>query len=551
MGLVVCPEVHAAQAGREIFAAGGNAADAAVAAAFVQCVTNPMACGLGGTASIYYFHAKSSDNVIINAESTIGSGAIPADWVNRPHGMRLGASVTFTLSSRANEIGWAAATLPSFVRGCQRLYERFGSRKLSWTELLDPAIRLAKSGFSIPAYSAAMWQYLNLNGTAKDRYSFNDDAAAIYLRPDGLPFQAGDWFVQKALASTLSRLGEKGANDFYDGEIGYLAASDFKEHGGLLTMSDFRSYDVRYDEPLSGRFREFSLAAQPFSNGSQIIELLQILGHFDLVGLGHNSIDYIDLVTRCMRVAFTDQMKAHDPSDTAVERFERVLISSDRASYWAKRIKQGGRAKGSSHRTRRGTTQIIAGDDDGNFAAMNHSIGDGGGSRVVTKGLGFLYNQFMVHFNPEPGQPDFARPGRRMVGGSPLALLKDEKPILVIGSLGGTRIVSSIVQAVINVIDFGMDMRTAVTVPRFHSQQGPELYVDPSLREWTVQGLSNLGHAVARSSYQSCPQAILARIDIGGLEGGSDPRWASTPEIGAYPGYDLTSDPAFIGRETT
>ncbi|MGH7487063.1 MAG: gamma-glutamyltransferase, partial [bacterium] len=158
MSLVVCPEIHAAKAGHDVFADGGNAIDAALCAAFVQGVTNHLLCGIGGTISIYVYQAGVRKDVYLNAEETMGSGTVPPDWASELLPGRAEASGRYRLRSRANDVGYQAAMVPGFVRGCWRAHELFGSGRVSWARVLAPAIRLAADGFDVPPYSAAFWR---------------------------------------------------------------------------------------------------------------------------------------------------------------------------------------------------------------------------------------------------------------------------------------------------------------------------------------------------------------------------------------------------------
>jgi gamma-glutamyltranspeptidase / glutathione hydrolase len=309
-----------------------------------------------------------------------------------------------------------------------------------------------------------------------------------------------------------------------------------------VSAEDLAAYRVVEDEPLRGEFQGLSLAAQPRSNGSHLIELLQILDCCELSNYEHNSAPYIETVAKAMRAAAADYRHVQGRYEDEVLELEAEHVAIGRAEAWAQRIAQGELIDlPPSAQLTRGTTALTAVDELGNVVSFNHSIGYGG-SGVVVSDLGFLLNGDMGHYNPRPGLPDSAEPGKRFSGGSPLLLLEDGVPLLAIGAPGGTRIVTSMVQSVLNALVFGMDMRTAVTAPRFHSQDGRQIFLEPSISSRTADELADRGWRVMRSQYQARPQAIYFRD--GRAEGGSDPRGQTSADIGQYPPYDVLLDPA-------
>jgi gamma-glutamyltranspeptidase / glutathione hydrolase len=548
MNLVVCPEIHAAKAGHDVFAEGGNAVDAAIAAAFVQGVTNHLLCGIGGTISIYIYRARDQREVYLNGEEAMGSGAVPASWASELLPGRSEASGRYRLRSRANDVGYKAIMVPGFVRGCWRAHQDFGGGSIGWDRILDPAIRLAANGFEVPPYSAAFWRdfYSQEEKSRTDdhvtpRWDVSSGSKELMQRPDGRPYEQGERFVQQDLARTLKRLAAAGGDDFYSGEIGRAIADAFERNESLVTADDLRAYVVDVDDPIRGSYRGMELAAQPYSNGSKIIEILQILDSFELASLGHNSAEYVDLVGKAMRAANADFLRVEGSTRSEIQPIEKEIASRERAGEWAGRIQRGDLIDVGAGVAARGTTHLTAGDDEGNVISLNHSIGYGG-SGVVVDGLGFLMNGDVGHYNPVPGNHDSVVPGKKFLGGSSLAVHRDGRPYIVLGAPGGTRIVTSIVQSVLNVVEFGMDMQTAVTAPRFHSQDRLRIFLEPGVDERTAESLRAIGREVLRSTYHARPQAI--RFIGERLEGGSDPRGQLSRDIGAYPDYDPARDPA-------
>lgn len=519
--LIVCPELHAAKTGGDFLARGANAVDAAIAAAFVQGVENPFACGIGGGISLYYWERASNRDHMIKAESTLGSIPFPNGWEER---------------GDANDVGYQSVGVPGFVEGCRVAFERFGSGRFSWAELLAPSIALARGGVELSALAQRQWDYVRAGDTLRSlppRLHTTEEARRLYYRSDGSPMEQGDTLRQVELADTLERLATSGALDFYRGKIADDIAADFAAHDGLITIDDLHDFDVEIDEPVRGTYRGLTLAAQPFSNGGHLIEALQIADHFDLTSLGHNTPAYIDTVAKIMRAASADFGRVRDADRAQFEPLERDNISPDRAASWAEQIKGG--APISTARPgapTQGTTHLHCVDEEGNVVSHNHSIGCGG-SGVITPGLGFLYNN--------DANDGGSWGSKRFIGaGSPLMVFDGSDPFMIAGAPGGTRIATSVIQSVLNVIDFDMDMQTAVTAPRLHSEDGQAIYLEHAFKERVAEALRSMGNDVVRNRYHARPQGILWRRDTERLEAGSDPRVGGA--VGMYPPYDWASD---------
>lgn len=530
--MIVCPEPLAAKAGEEIFAAGGNAVDAAVAAAFVQGVVNPLLCGLGGTGLFYYHDQASQRGTVLNCEVAVGSRPVPAEWLTEYVG-RAETIGRYILISERNQVGHQSVMIPGFVAGCWSAYQRFGSGKLSWAELLSPAIQLAKDGFEVYPYIAAFWKVDSGGDASRERPGYpglltklaaTPAATAAYLKEDGNVYRTGDWLVQPDYAQTLQRLADAGGDDFYRGELAAQIMRDFDANDALFSATDLAAYEVLTSEPLAAPYRSYTISTtRPTSSGPQLIEMLRILEHFDVAALGHNSPDYIDLFARVQRAGFSDNMYVKGLSELEGERLAAMATSPERAWQWAESIRNGDRVIIQGEPIEPGTTHLTAIDNQRNVVSFTHSIGSGAGSGVVSPGLGFLFNNFLGHFNPLPGRPDSIEPGKRVSGVLPAIVFKDGAPYVGIGAPGGSRIITSVAQAIVNVLDFGMDMDTAVSVPRFHSEEDQLLYLEPAFAEETAEDLERLGNAVQRSTYMSRVQAVRV-LPEGRLEAGADPR---------------------------
>jgi len=539
--MIVCPEPLAAQAGQEIFAAGGNAADAAVAAAFAQGVTNPLLCGLGGTGLFLYHDGRAGRSTVLNCEVSIGSRPVPGHWQGE-YGGRAETIGRYILASEANQVGHQSVMVPGFVRGCWAAFRRFGSGTLSWGDLLAPAIRLARDGFTVYPYIAPFWHVESAGDTGAVRPGYpglmtklaaTPDARRIYLKEDGTPYAAGDWFVQADYARTLARLAEAGGDDFYHGEIARQIVADFDDHHGLFTAADVRDYAVEEQAPLHAIYRGYRLTTTPPSSpGCQLIEMLKILEHFDVGALSHNSPDYIDLFARIQRAGFGDNAQLKGTSSEAGRAIATHVTSDERAAWWAERIRQGERVVVRDGAIVPGTTHVTAVDRERNVVSFTHSIGSNAGAGVVTPGLGFLFNNFLGHFNPLPGQPDSIAPGKRLSGVLPAIVFRGETPYVALGAPGGSRIITAVAQAIVNVLDFDMGMDAAVRVPRFHSEEDQLLFLEPAFLDEVVAALGTKGNEVQRSTYMSRVQAIRI-ADTGNLEAGADPRGGAG--VGRWP----------------
>jgi gamma-glutamyltranspeptidase/glutathione hydrolase len=305
-----------------------------------------------------------------------------------------------------------------------------------------------------------------------------------------------------------------------------------------------REFTVEEDAPLEGEYHGLRLASQPLSTGAFLIEALQILEHFDLASLGHNSPEYIDLFAKVMRVCYADFCRLRGLDGDEKRHGENELIQLHYAERWAERIKEGDPVYVEFGEVTtppgHGTTALNAVDVEGTIVSHNHSIGIGG-SGVVTPGLGFLYNNDVQFYSPNPNDQRALRPRTRFPGnGSPLAIFDGDRPHLVVGAPCGSRIPTSILQTAVNVIDFGMDALTAVTVPRLHSEGARSILLEYSFKENISDRLRELGNSVERNRYHARPQVVVWRPDLDSLEAGSDPRCGGA--VGQSPTYHWAKD---------
>ncbi len=521
-GMVVCPETPAVEAGRQMLAKGGNAVDAAVATAFAQGVTNPLGCGIGGLAFIQVYSPAHDVCVYLNASVSIGSASDGRRFISGLTGRseRVGR---YLVEGDPNQFGYASIMTPGFVAGMGELAARFGSGRVSWSDLVAPAAALADEGFALYPYLA---QYYTFEGPDRPGYpdvfrklSRDPRASSQYL-PGGRIPALGATLRQPELARTLRRIAEAGADDFYRGGVGREMGDDFESHKTGVTRADLQRYAVRTEQPIVVGWRDLEFhASPPPSHGAILMAMLRSVEDLDLHSMGFNSPAYVDLLARVTNRAFADGIGVlADPAYASVP-VER-LLSKSRAQEVAAdltRAADGLYSGGPGH-----TTHVTAADTSGTIVAITHSIGSVTGAGVMTPGLGFLYNNFLGHFNPRPGFRDSIVPGKRVGGGCPTIVFHGERPVFAIGSSGGSRLISAVFQTILNVFIHGMDPQQAVSTPRFHCEQDGRLYLEPGFPDTTVTDLARRGYETVRTSYMGCNQAITLREGV--LAGGSDPR---------------------------
>lgn len=528
--MIVCPEPLAAEIGGRVLGRGGNAADAAVAAAFAQGVTNPFLCGLSGTAILLHMD-KAGHSTVINGECAIGSGPVPTSWVETLAG-RAETIGRFVLPSEDNQVGPSSAMVPGFVAACWELFHRLGSGKVPWAELIQPAIRLAADGFEVYPYIADAWSTL-ADGQAEARPGYpslkqkldrDAPARAIYLKGGTDSYRVGDVLKQPAYAATLERLAREGAQDFYQGKIGQVMAEDLERRGSLVRAADLASYRVVDQTVLTGTHGGMEIVTTPPpSPGVQILEMLAILERLDFQALRFDDPRTLDLLAQVMRAGFLDNRDIKAVLiEEAASWVERIMMPA-RLDLWAQRIRRGERVSGSPECQGTGTTHLVVVDGDGAAVSFTHSVGSVAGSGAVTPELGFFHNNFLGHFDPRPGRQMSILAGRRIGSGAPTIVRKDGRLRLVLGAPGGSRIITSILQTLLHVIDHRLTPSAAVTVTRVHSEEAFLVHLEPGWPETVKTQLALLGNTVHWNRYQARVQAIGVD-DADRLSAGPDPR---------------------------
>jgi len=509
MGIVVAPQPQAAEIALDVLRRGGNAVDAAVTCAFVQGVLDPQMCGIGGC-GVMLIHRHNGADVLLEFYSTAGSRAREDQWADifiREAADRYG----YVLEGHVNEVGYQSIGVPGTVAGLNEALRRFGT--ISWADAIAPAIPIARDGFPVSGFMHGYWttDYGPDVVPNRERIQVTPEAKRLYTH-DGELFAIGERFVQADMARTYERLAAKGAEDFYRGQIATEMADDFERNGGFITEEDLASYTVNVTEPLRGTYRGLGLvAAGAPAGGLTLLQMLNYLEGFDLAAAGWPSTEAARRLVEAMGWAVADrELHVADP------RFTDVPTG---------RLADKAYAAAARPHDRADTTQVCVVDDAGNAVSLTHTLGSASG--VVTPGLGFGYNDYMNCFDPRPGRPNSIKPGKTRVTMMTPTMVFDHGDLRIcVGAPGGTKIVTGILQTIVNVLDHGMTPVEAVSAPRVDFQ-GDVVQVEARIPLAVVRGLESHGYQVNRrtlnyDSYFSRPQVIVSRG--GRLSGASDPR---------------------------
>jgi gamma-glutamyltranspeptidase/glutathione hydrolase len=523
--MVVAPQPEAVEAGVDILKAGGNAVDAAIASALVQEVIDPLMCGIAGFGSMAVYLPETGMHEYIDFHAPAPLGARPDMWADLVEG-EARDGYGFFVKDNLNLIGYQSACVPASLKAFWVAHQRHG--RLPWSELFSPAIHWARNGWTVRPHVAAMFHLEELVGCLPPTaayLAYSESGRKLYCRNDGTPKRIGDRVINGDLANVLEIISSKGADEFYEGEIAEQIVTDMREHGGLISRDDLKSFRPRINPPLWGDYRGYRVSTNsPPGGGIMLIEMLNILENFDLGSLGHNSAEYIKVVSEAMRFATIDKDRyVGDPAfiDVPIER----LSSKSYARELAERIMRDERAEVprlNSGFPRKDTTHVSILDKDGGCVSLTHSLGVPSG--VITSGLGFMYNGCMSIFDPRPGNPGSIAPGKaRFSSICPSILFKGDEPYLVIGAPGATQIAMGVLQVVLNVLDFGMSMSDAVMGARFSATSTP-LDVSNRIPHAVTRVLESQGYEVIRSPLSHTFAFVHGiRVREGRADGGADP----------------------------
>lgn len=519
--MVVSREAHATDAGVSILKAGGNAVDAAIAVGLALAVTHPSAGNIGGGGFMLVRFADGRTTFIDFRERAPEKATrdMYLDAEGKP--------------TRDSLVGWRAAGIPGTVRGFEMAHKKYGKAK--WADLVAPAVKLAKQGFPV-SYGLA-------NGlkSAKNLPQFAE-SKRIFQR-DGNFYEPGDRLVQPELGAVLERIQKVGPRDFYEGQTAQKMVAAMEKMGGLFTLNDLKSYRAVERAPLSGMYRGYEIitAPPPSSGGIGILQMLGVLEKTNYAASGAGSAQAIHYTAEAMRRYYADRSEYLGDPDFFTVPTKKLL---DPRYLTKLRESIDPNAATNSDRIRPGdltgyesteTTHYSIVDEAGNAVAVTYTLNGGYGSGATVPGLGILLNNEMDDFSVKPGAPNMygaiggeanaIQPGKRPLSSmSPSIVLKDGKLALVVGTPGGTRILTSVMQVIQNVIDFQMTIQNAVNFPRFHHQWRPDkLYLEPGFSPDTRRLLEQKGHTLETAA-NICEISAIQVEATGWLAGAADPR---------------------------
>jgi len=534
-GMVVTVEPHATAVGLQVLQAGGNAVDAAVAVGFALAVTHPGAGNLGG-GGFMLLRMADGRTAFIDFRERAPLAATRNMYVDAAG-----------KATRESMVGYRASGVPGTVRGMEYAWQKFGSKK--WDDLVGPATALASQGYALTDAEAA-----SMEGAARGLAAY-PDSNRIFLR-GGKYYEMGDIFVQADLGRVLERIARIGAEDFYEGETATLLAKDQKEHGGLITLEDLAAYKAIERKPLTGQYRGYDIitAPPPSSGGVGILQMLGVLEGTGFEKAGAGSAKAIHYMTEAMRHFFADRSQnLGDPDFVKIPltaMLDPKYLLKIRSSIDPEKATQSSQVKGTvfdGHESEQ-TTHYTVADAQGNVVAVTYTLNDQYGNKITASGLGFLLNNEMGDFTSQPGvadasgrilgEADAIAPRKTPLSSmTPTIVLHEGHPFLALGSPGSQTIINTVLEVIVNVIDWKMNVQDAVNWPRFHHAWMPDvLAMEPGYSPDTIALLEKWGYPVRVGARQGDCDAIL--FSNGWLEGAADPRTGGLAE-----GFDGRVEP--------
>ena len=529
--MVVAQEAHATQVGLDVLRDGGTAVDAAVAVAFALAVTYPTAGNLGG-GGFMVVRSASGEAVAYDFRETAPAAATPEMFI-----------VDGAYDAERHHNSHVAVGVPGTVAGLHLAWSEQGT--LSWDRLVTPAVALARDGFVIPPYLAT-----SLSGVLEEMRAY--PASVAQFSRNGVPFQAGDRLRQPDLAGTLERIAEQGPDGFYRGRTAALIETEMRANGGLITREDLASYRPHRRVPVRGTYRGYEIISMPpvSSGGVALIQMLNILEGYDLTASGFGSARNVHLMTEAMRRAYADRARYLGDPDFATTVEVGRLTSKPYAAQLRATIRAdlASRSSPSSFEwPSEGdeTTHLSVVDRDRQAVALTYTLEQGYGSKIVVAGGGFLLNNEMGDFNAGPGltnadgligtSPNLAEPGKRMLSSmTPTIVTRDDHLVMVTGTPGGRTIINTVLQTILGVVDFGMNVQEAVDAPRFHHQWLPDriTFERRGLSPDTMTLLRGMGHVLVERERQGSAQVIGYDPDTDMLAGAADRRAPGSTALG-------------------
>lgn len=496
VGMVATAHYDASRIGAQILDKGGNAFDAAIAAGFALSVCEPNASGLGGGGFMTAHCVDEERNIFVDFREVAPMSAKPSMWKIDEDGEVIG---------KEKEEGGKSVCVPGEVAGLCYILEKYGTMSLQ--EVIEPAIELAKDGVVI---SKVLQEDLKSNREKFARFAENGN---VYLKD----YEIGGRLSNPALANTLSKIAKKGAEAFYRSDLTDMMINSLNKHGGNFTKEDFASYKARELTPLCGNYRGYDIISSPppSSGGTHILEMLNILENFEIEKLDYHSKQHIHLLSEVFKMCFADRAKYMGDPDF-VEIPIKGLLSKEyaikrAASYSIDKIAPAEPDDPFKFETCE-TTHISIADKYGNVVAITKTISAFFGSGVVPENTGVVMNCQMRGFFIGEGKSNSVSGGKKPLSSmSPTIILKDGKPFAVLGTPGGNRIISTMTQVISNLIDFGMDIETAISAPRLYNDVMNILHYEARINEKVIEKLADLG--------QECKKLKDWDRFVGGVQG--------------------------------
>lgn len=522
-GLAISSNILANEIGQRVLDEGGNAIDAAVAVGYALAVVHPAAGNIGG-GGFAVIHLKNGENITLDFREKAPIKATRDMYLDKNKEVIKDSSV----------IGYLAAGVPGTVAGMSEMLEKYGTKKLS--DLIKPAINLAQNGFAITERQAQTMLEV------KNEFAKFSSSKKYFLKKDGSTYKEGEILVQKDLAKTLKEIQKNGQKAFYEGKIADLIVKDMQKNGGIITKEDLKSYKPIWRKPVVGNYRGYEIISMgpPSSGGIHIIEILNIIENANIKELGFGSSATISLMSEAMRQAYADRSEYLGDPDFIKVPTEQLIDKAYAKKIYNKikpnkAISSDDVRPGLNIKESDNTTHYSIADKWGNAVSVTYTINASYGSAAAVDGAGFLLNNEMDDFSIKPGVPNIyglvggdanaIEPNKRPLSSmSPTIILKDGKLFMIVGSPGGARIITTVLQVIVNVIDHKMDISEAVSAPRFHMQWLPdEIRIEKFSMPNDVKGnLEKMGYLVVTKPVMGDVNAIM--IDNNIFYGSMDPR---------------------------
>lgn len=530
-GMVVTSHSVATDEALKVLKKGGNAIDAAVTAAFALAVTQPRSGNIGGGGFMIVSNDKTGDVNAIDYREKAPAKAYKDMFLDKD------GNVNKDLARFSHK----SAGVPGSVAGLALALEKYGT--ISLQEALEPAIRLAEKGFVVlPRFTKGT--------TAKmERLGKFESSRKIFYKKDGSAYQPGELFIQKDLANTLKRISKYGAKEFYTGKTAKLIVAEMKKHDGYITKEDLANYSPTIRKPIHGTYRGYDIFSMPppSSGGVHVVQILNMMENYDIGKLGHNSAATVHIMAESMKRAYvdrstylgdTDFVKVPTKGLTSKKYAKSLIVPLNDKATPAKTLRAGDAPGYESSET----THFSIVDKYGNAVSNTYTINFSYGSGIVVEGAGFLLNNEMDDFSSKPGVPN----GYGLIGGeankieankrmlssmSPTIVKKEGKNFLVTGSPGGSRIITTTLQVISNVIDHNLNVLAAVSAPRLHHQWLPdEIRVEEGFSPDTISLLEAKGHKISQKPAMGAIQSIMIKDDT--FYGAADPRRSTSKAAG-------------------